>query len=232
MLPVFANADPTTVELDAMELDLSPDGSGGYNALVRGEIPPANALAALAPGVIQMIANDPADHVELSHDLDANRDGKISPDEVMKYPLIGALVGDDITVSNKPMSSLGFAAHLVPCPAGGCAAPPSNTCFDRLRDGNETDVDCGGSCGRCAPGAACAVGADCQLGACDSGACRGPSCSDGVQNGFETDVDCGWNCTPCATGERCGTGADCASGICRADCTGNTTVVCSPATCR
>ena len=46
-----------------MELDLEPDGSGGYNALVRGAVLPANAMAAFVPGLIQTLANDSAGHL-------------------------------------------------------------------------------------------------------------------------------------------------------------------------
>jgi hypothetical protein len=181
--------------------------------------------------MLQMIANDTAGHRTLAYRLDTNRDGQITRDEVMQEPLIRSLVAPDLTLFGHQVGSIGFAAHLVPCPAGGCAAPPSDTCFDRTRDGDETDVDCGGSCKPCAAGAICAAAADCQLGACDSGTCRGPSCSDGRHDGLETDVDCGWNCAPCASGKRCEVGADCMSGICNADCTGNTIVVCHPTTC-
>ena len=228
VLPVFEDADPTTVELDAMELDLQPDGSGGYNALVRGGVLPANANAALAPGIIQMIANDTAAHLDLARGLDTNRDGRITPGEVTTFPIIASFVNPEVTLFGQRMTGLAFAAHLVPCPSGGCAAAPADTCFDRTRDGDETDVDCGGSCHPCPGGGACNVATDCQLGACDAGSCRQPSCSDGVRDGFETDVDCGWNCAPCATGKQCTTGADCASGTCKTDCANG---ICSPTTC-
>jgi hypothetical protein len=52
-----------------------------------------------------------------------------------------------------------------------------DNCFDGIQNGNETGVDCGGSCTPCA------------------------SCEDGVQNGDETGVDCGGSCTPCASCE-------------------------------
>ena len=212
VLPVFEDADPTIVELDAMELDLEPDGSGGYNALVRGGIP--DPISALAPGMIQMIANDPADHIPLAGDLDTNRDGQITPDEVAQFPIIASFLAPDVTLFGQELSSVGFAAHLVPCPSGHCAAAPVNTCFDRVRDGDETDLDCGGSCRPCAGGSTCNVATDCQAGACNAGTCPEPSCSDGVQNGFETDVDCGWNCPPCAAAKRCDVATDCASGNC------------------
>src|SRR6185436_837646 len=87
-------------------------------------------------------------------------------------------------------------------------------CHDRVRNGDETDVDCGGSCGRCPATAACRVEGDCQTAACDAGRCRAASCSDGVLDGFESDLDCGGNCSPCALGKRCSVTHDCAVGQC------------------
>ena len=51
---------------------------------------------------------------------------------------------------------------------------PNISCFDGIQNGDETGVDCGGSCAPCA------------------------TCDDGIQNGGETGVDCGGpNCAPC-----------------------------------
>ena len=50
------------------------------------------------------------------------------------------------------------------------AAPPS--CTDGRQNGDETDVDCGGSCTtKCAPGKHCALSTDCQSGICMGGVC-------------------------------------------------------------
>jgi hypothetical protein len=87
------------------------------------------------------------------------------------------------------------------------------SCHDGVKDGDETGVDCGGSCPPCANGNGCLVGADCTslvcfdavitaatastTGApiaCPDGAtctCQAPSDIDGVKNDGETDVDCG-----------------------------------------
>ena len=52
------------------------------------------------------------------------------------------------------------------CFAGQCF--PS-TCFDHVKDGQETDVDCGGSaCPPCAHAQACLLASDCLDGACDA----------------------------------------------------------------
>jgi hypothetical protein len=45
------------------------------------------------------------------------------------------------------------------------------TCSDGQANGEESDVDCGGVCRRCDPGAVCAVGTDCRSGACADGSC-------------------------------------------------------------
>ena len=52
------------------------------------------------------------------------------------------------------------------------------TCDDGIQNGDETGVDCGGSCKPCTVD---------------------PTCDDGIQNGDETGVDCGGSCEPCQT---------------------------------
>ncbi len=49
------------------------------------------------------------------------------------------------------------------------------TCFDHIKNGNETGVDCGGNCPTC------------------------PTCFDGIQNQGELGIDCGGMCYPCPT---------------------------------
>jgi hypothetical protein len=101
------------------------------------------------------------------------------------------------------------------CIKGVCmSVTPS--CGDGIRNGNETDVDCGGGvCPPCADFRQCRVGADCQSGVCVNGICQAPTCFDGVQNGTETDIDCGGgSCAPCSFGEKCLVGTDCGSGRC------------------
>src|SRR4051812_42063235 len=89
-------------------------------------------------------------------------------------------------------------------------AGPPPTCNDGVKNGEETDVDCGGKfCGRCEAGSTCKVQNDCKEGICTNGVCRVPSCTDTVQNGSETDVDCGDSCAPCQVGKACKVGPDC-----------------------
>jgi len=88
--------------------------------------------------------------------------------------------------------------------------------MDSVRNGTETDTDCGGNCAaKCADGKHCATGSDCSSKVCSGGICQAPRCDDAVQNGLETDVDCGGGtCAACAAGKKCSIGADCALGAC------------------
>jgi Collagen triple helix repeat (20 copies)/Stigma-specific protein, Stig1 len=98
------------------------------------------------------------------------------------------------------------------CIAGVCTQGP--TCSDGIKDGNETDIDCGGgTCPTCANGKHCVVGNDCQSGVCSNGICQSPSCNDGIKDGNETDVDCGGGtCPQCPIGEHCANPGDCRPG--------------------
>ncbi|MBI5497877.1 MAG: hypothetical protein HY904_22935 [Deltaproteobacteria bacterium] len=102
----------------------------------------------------------------------------------------------------------GFAMMLLPA-----ACKPSPTCDDGQKNGDESDLDCGGSCARCLPGAACGGDADC-VGLCISAVCRLPACGNARKDGDETDADCGGSCEPCAGGRTCVVGGDCASRVC------------------
>ncbi len=100
---------------------------------------------------------------------------------------------------------------------GSVCSVPAASCMDGVKDGDETDMDCGGSCVPCADGKACGAPADCANANCIGGTCSAPSCTDKIQNGTETGVDCGGSCTAkCADGSGCKTGADCANGSCGA----------------
>ncbi len=92
-----------------------------------------------------------------------------------------------------------------------CEAP---TCTDGVKNGAETDVDCGGSaCSPCGNQRGCDVASDCVSMLCAMMKCIAPSCTDHVKDGNETDVDCGGpDCSPCATGDGCLAMRDCVSG--------------------
>lgn len=103
-----------------------------------------------------------------------------------------------------------------------------SSCTNGVRDGDETDVDCGGPCGRCEVGSRCNVADDCSSGVCSDSDCEGgvcngvddfrcTSCTNGLQDGVETDVDCGFLACPdalCGLNQQCLSNDDCASSNC------------------
>ena len=90
------------------------------------------------------------------------------------------------------------------------------SCTNGVRDGDESDVDCGGAdCAACVVGATCRADADCASGHCIGGRCLDPPCMNQVKDRLETDVDCGGlECPPCGDGKRCGAAGDCSGASC------------------
>jgi cysteine-rich repeat protein len=116
-----------------------------------------------------------------------------------------------------------------------CRALPAG-CLDAVKNGNETDVDCGGSCPRCGDGDNCLVGNDCQSGFCPAGQCEfsgngvidpGEECDNGADNSDSLPDACRTNCTSpfCGdnvvdTGEQCDDGFTTSCGTCNSTCSG------------
>jgi hypothetical protein len=109
---------------------------------------------------------------------------------------------------------------------GGCACDTvsmtcvEDRCVDHKKDGDESDVDCGGSvCSGCGTGMICTSDYDCKNQSCDAltARCDANQCADHHRNGNETDVDCGGGrCVPCALGMGCLWDSDCTTGACDA----------------
>jgi hypothetical protein len=105
------------------------------------------------------------------------------------------------------------------CVASACQSARSD---DGVRNGGETDIDCGGAgedVPRCADDKACKAGPDCASSVCDPAGktCAKPTATDGVKNADEGDVDCGGTLTAapkCAVGRTCNAHADCESDGC------------------
>jgi hypothetical protein len=80
----------------------------------------------------------------------------------------------------------------------GAADVGAASCGDHVQNGNETDIDCGGSCPACGMDKGCGKGLDCASDVCGpAGKCVAPSCTDQVINGDETGIDCGGSCPAC-----------------------------------
>ena len=131
--------------------------------------------------------------------------------------------------------------------AGKCVEISPKHCSDNTKNDDETDVDCGGSCGACSEGKTCAKNSDCSTGECnektlkcvkksctqnadckamtdgtcylaDDNAGYCVSCSNGQRDGDETDIDCGGSCSAkCINGKACLSASDCVNGTCESN---------------
>jgi hypothetical protein len=88
------------------------------------------------------------------------------------------------------------------------------SCYDRIKNQNEENIDCGGVCKLCE---SCNDGIKNQ-GESDTdcgGPCKPcPSCEDSVKNQDETDIDCGGICGQCGPGMKCTQHNECQSLLC------------------
>jgi hypothetical protein len=112
---------------------------------------------------------------------------------------------------------------LVDAAADVSGADATATCHDNVRDGDETDIDCGGSCPPCSLAQGCLVDADCSkaaagcdaaLGGCTCDAisrtCAADHCVDHKKDDGESDVDCGGGqCPGCGPNKVCVATSDC-----------------------
>jgi len=219
VLPAFQDSDPSALPIFGAEIDLVADGHGGFDGKLRGGLRASDASAIVGAGLLAMIEARPQSHLSLARDVDTNHDSILTAAEIADSTLIKSLLASDVTLFGEDALSFGVGFHILPCDAGNCAlSTPANTCFDRVRDGDETDVDCGGpTCGACAAAARCVAPTDCQTGGCDAGGhCAAATCSDGIADGLESDVDCGGPCAACPQGKRCFAPGDCVSSRCSA----------------
>lgn len=215
-LPVFEDANPVALPLAWVEIDLGSDEAGGYDAVLRGGLPAVEATMVAYEGVLEMMNTNPQGHTVFHRVLDLDKDGELTLDEVSNSSLLGLLLRPDVKLGGEDHLSFAFGAHFGP---NKVTTPPGETCADRIRDGDESDIDCGGTnadCPRCTAGAMCTVPEDCQTGGCTNGRCRAATCTDGVRDGFEGDTDCGAGCPKCATGARCAANPDCVTNSCTA----------------
>jgi hypothetical protein len=83
--------------------------------------------------------------------------------------------------------------------AGGACVAAQPTCTDGIKNGSETDVDCGGGCPGCSVGANCTVGSDCGSGVCRGNLCVAGVCQPGATRTCGSDVGaCEFGTETCA----------------------------------
>ena len=134
----------------------------------------------------------------------------ISLDVGSQGPTDGGLVTDATIPFDAAPKNDASAADV----AVDTARPPRPD--DGIKNGDETDVDCGGaSAPKCGLGKTCVKPADCVTDLCLQGVCRAPSSTDGIKNADETDIDCGGTGAPkCDDAKACLLARDCTSGVC------------------
>jgi Collagen triple helix repeat (20 copies) len=160
-------------------------GSAGLNSLVS--VTPEGSGAYCAFGGIRVDTG-----------LDLNSDSTLEPSEIQHTAYVcessGADAGTDVA-SDSGICPPGFAdcdknpsngcetnittdwqncgACLNVCKGtcsnNVCKAP---SCADGVRNGSETDTDCGGACSRCATGNMCGLSTDCQSAVCTTNVCQ------------------------------------------------------------
>ncbi len=106
---------------------------------------------------------------------------------------------------------------VVSCESSSDPSITPRSCIDGAKNGDESDIDCGGDCGACDTGKVCANAGNCTSGVCTASVCTEATCIDGVKNGDESDIDCGGDCGACDTGKICANAGDCLSGVCDDD---------------
>ena len=105
----------------------------------------------------------------------------------------------------------GSCTSDIDCVSGSCVngfcAKSDDVCFDGKKNGDETGIDCGGSCSKkCDEGQLCVKNNDCSTGFCQFGVCA-VACQG-------TDVGCGGICPQhCALNQQCIEDADCLLGL-------------------
>ncbi|MCB9569615.1 MAG: DUF4215 domain-containing protein [Myxococcales bacterium] len=117
------------------------------------------ALASCGDGLVQ-----PGEECDDGNDVDT--------DECLTTCL-SASCGDGFVQENVELCDDGNADESDGCTS--LCAP--SACDDGIKGGDESDVDCGGSCGPCELGKACTEGKECGSYVCDAGVCvLGASC--------------------------------------------------------
>lgn len=98
---------------------------------------------------------------------------------------------------------------------GGCVIYLNPLCNDQIVNGDETGIDCGGTCSaKCEIGGGCRTDVDCEDAICMGGVCTPKPCDNGVQDGQESDMDCGGTCRACPGGRKCVADTDCVGMSC------------------
>ncbi len=131
-----------------------------------------------------------------------------------------ANVTDQFGVHAVRLKTTGLLCAPVDVPTTTTTTLPAASCVDAIRNGTETDIDCGGNCPPCNTGQQCLGGSDCAPGNnCSGGVCttylpNGSACSSDGEcqsafcvDGSCCDTSCSGSCRACSAAKR-GSGTD------------------------
>ncbi|MBI5542723.1 MAG: hypothetical protein HY901_02465, partial [Deltaproteobacteria bacterium] len=197
---------------------VAPDGTATASGQVFGD-----CHQRVCTGGVAQVVDDASDPTS---DDNACTSDTCQGGQNMHAPAAGSCQDGAAKVCGDPAGSL--AGKCVECNAdqdcaggkvcdpahktGTCVAPE---CDDGAKDGDETDVDCGGSCAACPRGYACENAADCQSGFCSALKCAPCADDSHCDSGRFCDVAGGGICQPDkAGGGACEAAAQCESGHC------------------
>ena len=140
-------------------LAVTPAGAGcDIPFTVQATWPDGHCLPDTAPGPADA-AVDP-------------RDAALSPFDGSFGPVDGATdASADLPDASSPPDAEAPADADAAPPDAAVDSPDGGTCADSLRNGSETDVDCGGRCAPCADCRSCQAATDCSGGTCTTGVC-------------------------------------------------------------
>jgi hypothetical protein len=144
-LPLFSSADPTEMWLQSWQMELMRQADGSFAAQLQGVVRTADLGPAAYVGFLQMMRGDGEPDLLF---FDSDNDGTVSLSEFETG--FGSFLSADVH-STPPGLSVSFAMRLLPCQDDKCTRSlPAPTCHDRVMNGDELGVDCGGSvCGPC-----------------------------------------------------------------------------------
>ncbi len=224
------------------------DGTVNNGQLGQDQSCTTGLLGICSQGKTQCLNNEIAcvpelvPQAEQCNGVDDNCDGDIDLNPVTKKPLTGALcsiplllgacvVGVDTcegaqVICKQKTFPTAEVCNNADDDCDGIVNNGSLCCPNFLKDGSESDVDCGGVCGStCLSGQSCFQDLDCQSQVCGADKiCQPPKCDDLKKNGTESDLDCGGICPKCSDFKLCNISANCQSGVC-------TLGICQPPNC-
>lgn len=213
VLAVAAGCTDDTVTRVPPHLTLNP------TALDFGGIPPGTETS-LAIAIVN--DNDAEVALTAVKVENASRDVFSITSEVPKKIAPNATAS--VTVKFKAQDVAGNDSATLKVEPGGGVVPVTATllgrtlvasCTDGVRNGTETDLDCGGgACPACPAGGACRAPTDCvETAGCSGGKCGGCATSDECRVGLVCQANA---CGSCAGDGACAAGQTCVFGRCTA----------------